>query len=398
MTLSRPITLLVAIAALATASPALADHGDDRDAPQLAAIVPSVASRGDVVTVLGHGLPPFDTSVSVGGVPAHVLLATGFSVTFRVPASAGPGSVPVTVTRIDGHRVHSASIGLRVRFDGRVTPQVDPAHAVTATIGRDGGTISAGSTTLTVPAGALTDPIAITLDTAHGPRGLAVRGRGQGARFAPDGLLFLKPAILSFPIPAGYGPTDAHGFGFTGDGSDLHLTPPRFVGNRVELDVWHFSGAGGSFGPFVNGSPTWVPGTAETSAEQQIALAIAPCQGQPALVCNPTVESQVRLALDGWYQASVRPGLAASTGAPSFQVEQAMHEWLEWQAQVQEYLPTPTDMGFVAADMRDARTLATNSIGNLAVRRLQNCTGTDIPTQLHDVERVADYVSNGRST
>jgi hypothetical protein len=65
-----------------------------------------------------------------------------------------------------------------------------PYAAATQTIGSEGGTISVGPHTLTVPAGALASPVAIT--------GQLVTGRGVNAvRFGPDGLMFARSASLS---------------------------------------------------------------------------------------------------------------------------------------------------------------------------------------------------------
>jgi hypothetical protein len=65
-----------------------------------------------------------------------------------------------------------------------------PFAQSTATIGPDGGSISAGPHTLTIPAGALSEPVTITMT--------APRGRGINAvEFAPEGLQFDSPASLT---------------------------------------------------------------------------------------------------------------------------------------------------------------------------------------------------------
>ena len=65
-----------------------------------------------------------------------------------------------------------------------------PYAATTQTIGSAGGTIRVGPHTLTVPAGALSSPVAIT--------GALVTGRGVNAvHFEPEGLTFARSASLT---------------------------------------------------------------------------------------------------------------------------------------------------------------------------------------------------------
>ena len=65
-----------------------------------------------------------------------------------------------------------------------------PYASATQTIGSAGGTIRVGPHTLTVPAGALSSPVAIT--------GALVTGRGVNAvQFEPEGLRFQRSASLT---------------------------------------------------------------------------------------------------------------------------------------------------------------------------------------------------------
>ena len=65
-----------------------------------------------------------------------------------------------------------------------------PYASATQTIGSAGGTIRVGPHTLTVPAGALSSPVAIT--------GALVTGRGVNAvQFQPEGLKFERSASLT---------------------------------------------------------------------------------------------------------------------------------------------------------------------------------------------------------
>src|SRR5207248_6481952 len=123
--------------------------------PAAAAITgvdPVVAERGGTVTIAGRGFGGPNVRITVGGVAADVVSASGSKATFRVPRLAGPGATTVQATNPGGQ---SGKIDLDVRFDGHVAPVPASAAGVTKTVGRDGGTLAAGGMTLTVPAGAL---------------------------------------------------------------------------------------------------------------------------------------------------------------------------------------------------------------------------------------------------
>jgi hypothetical protein len=74
-------------------------------------IAPAAARPGDSVTITGRGFGAINVRVTVGGVPADVLAATGSRVTFRVPTGAAPGSTHVIATNPGGQ---SGSIAFRV--------------------------------------------------------------------------------------------------------------------------------------------------------------------------------------------------------------------------------------------------------------------------------------------
>jgi hypothetical protein len=284
-------------------------------------------------------------------------------------------------------------------FEGAVSVARDAGSAASASIGPAGGSLAAGGVTLAVPAGALLEDRLITVTPIIALDGSPLGGLIAGATLEPEGLVLLKPATLSFPVPAGANAAEVVAFGFAAGGDDLHLVPRRVDAGQIELDVWHFSGAGGAFGPVVNGVPTWIPGTAETRARHEIALAALACQQQqvaapsgPWPLCD-LFPNYARLALDAWYDASVKPGLTQALGAPSFQVEEAFHEWLQWRGEVEIQLGT--DFGFLAPKLVDATGLATAALADLTKRRLQNCTGTDLQSQLRDVARMADLADAG---
>jgi hypothetical protein len=325
--------------------------------------------------------------------------------TVRFSLELGAASRSLSLRLTNGY----AAVGTLVRpnlvglvgtcpFTGSAAIETDDAAAATASIGRDGGAITAGGVTLAIPAGALSENRQITVTPLTALRGSPLDGGLiAGARLQPDGLALLKPAKLSFALPAGTGPADVVGFGFEGAGADLHLTPSQVDGGRLELDVWHFSGAGGSFGRYVNGFPTWIPGSAETRAEHEIAQLKLACER--ATLASPGVfppECDLDVfnkPLATWYQAAVEPGLKNVT-APSFEIEPAFEEWLRWGGRVNSLID-PAHPDYPAALLASAHALATTLVAELAVRRLNNCTGTDPTSQLRDVYRVVDFVVEG---
>jgi len=289
-------------------------------------------------------------------------------------------------------------------FDGLATFVLDPPGAASGVIGRAGGAITAGNVTLTVPAGALSEDVPITvtpiLDLADSPlQGLLI----GGVRLEPDGLLFLKPATLQMALPAGVPAADVLGFGSEDDGSNLHLVPREIDGGTILVELWHFSAGGAAAGgaSVAAAMQSHQPSAAEQQAQQRIAAATAACAAELAqdIFNGPAcanLHPETERALRDWYTSAVRPGLQQAVGAPSFQVEAAMAEWLYWQEKVERLL---TDLlgpcGNLQNECGQAHALATAAIADLAQRRLQNCTGSALASQIRDVLRVTDFVVAG---
>jgi hypothetical protein len=70
-----------------------------------------------------------------------------------------------------------------------LTCSAQPYAQTKAVVGPAGGTIVVGAHRLTIPAGALSKPVAITAEQ--------VRGTSNSVRFQPQGLTFAKPATLT---------------------------------------------------------------------------------------------------------------------------------------------------------------------------------------------------------
>ena len=95
-----------------------------------------------------------------------------------------PTSSPATPTP------EASLIGSLLKPTGLLRCSNLPYAQATATIGRQGGSISAGPHTLVIPPGALLSPTTITMTA---PTGLGV----NAVTFQPHGLQFLTPASLT---------------------------------------------------------------------------------------------------------------------------------------------------------------------------------------------------------
>jgi hypothetical protein len=106
--------------------------------------------------------------------------------------------------------------------------------SATAEIGPEGGVVSVTSLdevtfTLTVPALALDDPVAITLTPVAAIDGLPLSGGLLAAvRIEPEGLWFDLPFLLTITLPEGQTVPAGNqilGFAFEGEGEEFHLCP-----------------------------------------------------------------------------------------------------------------------------------------------------------------------------
>src|SRR5262245_46434042 len=88
------ITLAMGLLASARIAAAQAGHIDS--------ITPSCAGVGEQVTITGIGFGAQNVKITVGGVPAQVVTATGNKATFIVPTGAPPGFTTVTDTNPGG--------------------------------------------------------------------------------------------------------------------------------------------------------------------------------------------------------------------------------------------------------------------------------------------------------
>jgi hypothetical protein len=277
-------------------------------------------------------------------------------------------------------------------FDGRGTFTTDDARAVSADVGRAGGMLSSGGMILTVPPGALAETVRITMtpfaSVTGTPFDASLIG---GARFAPDGLRFFKPATLTMPVPAGVAAADVVGLSGDGAGSNVHLAPTVVLDGAIALQVSHFSlGGAASGGASTAGAMATFP---PSGVQQQAEAAIAVVLNQTPSGAGPIIGT----FLLTWYEASVRPGLQAALGRDEAAFARAAAEWQAWEGLVRVYadLAVPINSSTTLADAlspqrKEAERLATDDAASTAEALLGRCTGfVEIMVPLRDVNRIA---------
>jgi Bacterial Ig-like domain (group 2)/IPT/TIG domain len=369
-----------------------------RSGVAITSIAPAAAHRGDTVKITGRGFGAQNVRIAVGGVPAKLLAATCNEASFVVPASAPFGKTRVRATNPGGQ---FDEIAFEVDYDGRVTIVVDDAHGAGADIGPTGGSITAGGLTLTVPAGALVDTVHITVTPIVSLGGTPLDSSLiAGARFAPDGLRFFKPASLTIPL-AGVAADDVLGFAADGGGTNLHLTPSVVEGGVITVPIAHFSSAGASSGgtAAANAMLTYTPSIAADYAKHHIALDFARF-GRNIIGDCFLAAGFAGDHLDEWYRFGVLPGVHAALGRDEAAFEQAAGEWLDWLSYVELYAdfsacvnPRQTIGERLQAHVDEARGLVTGDAVELARILLARCTGfVDYIPPLRDVVRAGAVI------
>jgi hypothetical protein len=124
----------------------------------------------------------FMKSSAVRALAVLLVVCFAFACTEHTPTSAP--AVPAAPA------AQGDLIGGLLSATGLLKCSSTPFAQSTATIGSEGGKISAGPHTLVIPAGALSAPTTITMTV---PTGLSV----DAVRFQPEGLRFAKPASLT---------------------------------------------------------------------------------------------------------------------------------------------------------------------------------------------------------
>ncbi|MGC4081215.1 MAG: Ig-like domain-containing protein [Vicinamibacterales bacterium] len=151
------------------------------------------------------GLPVADAVVNVLGVGG---LSTTTDERGRFAVSVDPGAIRLRITKTgwtSAYRLADVQSGsVAELFDARLTPLANAPVNVTPVLG---GRVTAGSSTLSVPAGAVANTVALSLVPIgqHGLAGLTPLGWSPVSALSvePRGTAFLLPATLDVPVPAG---------------------------------------------------------------------------------------------------------------------------------------------------------------------------------------------------
>lgn len=151
-------------------------------------------------------------------------------------AACSDARMPLAPAGDDAPRMSEAVVGQLVAAQ-RATARPSAASE-TVTIGASGGSISVSGVTLSVPAGALNKPVAITMTVPA--------GRFLEVHFEPHGLNFRKAATLSMELDGSEGSQFKLAYFKTMSSSGvvdaLEVSAAEVFGATVSGQVRHFSG------------------------------------------------------------------------------------------------------------------------------------------------------------
>jgi hypothetical protein len=344
-------------------------------AGSISTIGPASASYGESVTITGIGFGGSNVVISVGGVQAHVVSATGTRATFLVPTGAPVGPTMVTATNPGGH---SGSIPFNL--SGLVTLTLDEAHVVQSVVGTAGGVLvtqSNGRTyTLTIPPGALAQDEAIVLTPVLKIAGFPLDQLLGAAHFAPEGLQFFKPATLAIALPSNANTHGVVGFAAMGNGASLHLVPPAVIAGTIQITVPHFSVGGiGTAGlPTLNVVACGATPTLECTYTNQLAHAFAQAEQTACGIDCRTADdlaAHITAIEDTWFPTEL-PILTEWFGkvldllhdtalADDAGLNRAGHEYENWKAWVAGSTCGAADCGDVS-DLHDDTSLGDQAL------------------------------------
>jgi hypothetical protein len=203
--------------------------------------------------------------------------------------------------------------------------QLDSSKAVTQTVGAAGGSLTATAGdgtryTLTVPAQALRQDVAITLTPIAALGGLpAGVGLAGGAHLGPEGQTFDVPITLTILLPT----TPASApvpFAYAGELQQRRLYPATLAGSTITFDIVHFSGYAALIGQLelISGPVGYIP--PPSSAGDQALQTLVNLSLQPPSTAR--IPGMVA-ALRGWLDNTVKPAVVAVQALTSIDVDPA---------------------------------------------------------------------------
>jgi hypothetical protein len=228
---------------------------------------------------------------------------------------------------------------------------LDEQLASSVELSTTGGTLTALGAdgtryTLTFPKGALLNDERITLTPAATIDGLPFSGvLAGGVQMAPEGLRLYAPATLIIESPKTVAAKgfETVAFAYHEKGEGLYLNPSEAQGNKLTLELWHFSGAGaaqGTSAEIQSQQQQHVPSNAEDAFTQRVQEYLALerqaqlLNGVPGQTPDPAFGERMRGFLREAYDSFIAPQLPTAltdcAAAPAI-----LSKALGWSRQVQ---------------------------------------------------------------
>lgn len=271
---------------------------------------------------------------------ALVLLVLSACGSGAEPAASAPVTEPAPVTAPPSP---AGPRPLRPATPREATIVLDETRAVAGRIGRAGGALTLEleggvRVTLEIPARALPSPAVLRLVPVASAAGLPLSGGLSAAvQLEPEGIVFLRPATLSFAgaggLPASSG--TLRSVGWSGAGANVHGRVHRRVEGGVALTIAHASGyaVGGESAEDAAAERARSPSGAEEQASADalsIFDRIANRQASdPDARPTPEEEAELERILRRWWTDTVREQLIAAEGDAS-RLTAAISEYLAW--------------------------------------------------------------------
>lgn len=221
---------------------------------------------------------------------------------------------------------------------------LDTARSETATIPLEGGTLEATAAdgtvyTLTIPAEALLEQVAVTMTPVIDVAGAPVSGTATvGVQLAPEGLRLFQPATLTVEPPGG-AHVEAMTFAYQGDGKSFHGYPVAPDPSSLSLGLLHFSGYVVVLGPALEmGTPyeEYAPTDWEGEIEHALQELLreereAQLRGEPG---DPDFAAKLEFLLRTYFEEVIEP-LLPQIASDCAAVKQHAAKVIAWSRQTE---------------------------------------------------------------
>ena len=148
-----------------------------------------------------------------------------------------------------------------------------------------------------------------------------------GVQFEPDGLQFVKPAILKFELPYQIPADEIIGFSYYGDGEDFHMVPMTIEGTEITFTLLSFSGWGAGKGTIEEFARLGGPENCDAKALQEMSPIIRNAEIE-ARSLTLEEKSAITNTLEGWYLSCVFPKL--NLALDGIELDTAIWGFVKW--------------------------------------------------------------------